>query len=585
MKKIFFYIFLIISLLTLTSCRDIERVVYAKFFGPKFSTITFDSNGGSSIIKKQRVKKGRCIKKPTDPINPGFDFEGWYFEDHLWNFKKDKPIYSLTLKTKWKFAEYTIKLDTNGGIETYEDMKVSYLSEYTLPTPSKEGYVFLGWKNENQYITSNKWIYTENKVFVAEWAKENITISFVTNDSNQNINPMYVKYAEQYLLPILNKDGYRFLGWYKDQERMDFFAPNIKEDVTLVAKWESLSENPTYDLEYKLNKDGKSYSVVGIGSMPYNDVIIPKIYKGLPVISIAARAFENCSKIKTIIIPDTVTSIGGVAFYYCTNLQYIEIPESVTYIGNYAFGYCKSLKNVILPSQMTILEEGLFSYCSNLLTVQLPKKLETIRYDAFGNCINLLTIDIPYGLTTIEYYAFRGCNSLKSVNLPKTLNSIGNNAFESCDSLESIIIPNGITTIQNYTFLGCRNLKYVNIPNTIISVGVGAFSNCVSLESITLPEGLTKIGSFAFSGCKSLTSFIIPSTVTSIEEHAFQFCSNLASIVIPKKVSKMGFEVFEQCSNLTIYCEISSPLSGWNIEWNKVYKGKYVPVVWNYKGN
>ena len=47
----------------------------------------------------------------------------------------------------------------------------------------------------------------------------------------------------------------------------------------------------------------------------------------------------------------------------------------------------------------------------------------------------------------------------------------------------------------------------------------------------------------------------------------------------------MGFEVFEQCSSLTIYCEISSPLSGWNSEWNREYYGKYVNVVWNYKGN
>ena len=73
-------------------------------------------------------------------------------------------------------------------------------------------------------------------------------------------------------------------------------------------------------------------------------VVIPEnvVYKGVEysVTSIGGSAFEGCSSLSSIEIPNSVTSIGEYAFTRCSSLSSIEIPNSVTSIGKYAFCFC-----------------------------------------------------------------------------------------------------------------------------------------------------------------------------------------------------------------------------------------------------
>ena len=72
-------------------------------------------------------------------------------------------------------------------------------------------------------------------------------------------------------------------------------------------------------------------------------IVIPKKHDGKKVSTIVNRAFYGCDNVKTIVIPNSVTSIGGAAFDYCSSLTSIVIPNSVTSIGYSAFYNCSKL--------------------------------------------------------------------------------------------------------------------------------------------------------------------------------------------------------------------------------------------------
>ena len=99
-------------------------------------------------------------------------------------------------------------------------------------------------------------------------------------------------------------------------------------------------------LEYELNSDGESYTVVGIGTCADKHIVIPSEYKGLPVTAIGRSAFGFCASLTSITIPDSITTIGDRAFEYCTSLTSITIPDSVTTIGQHAFYNCESLTSI-----------------------------------------------------------------------------------------------------------------------------------------------------------------------------------------------------------------------------------------------
>ena len=148
----------------------------------------------------------------------------------------------------------------------------------------------------------------------------------------------------------------------------------------------------------------------------------------------------------------SVTKIGGSAFDYCSSLTSVTIPNSVTSIGDNAFAYCRGLTSITIPNSVTEIGEG-----------------------AFNNCRGLTSITIPNGVTSIEGWAFAYCSGLTSVTIPNGLTSIGDYAFNNCRGLTSVTIPNGVTSIGELAFWACSGLTSVTIPNGVTSIGKEAF--------------------------------------------------------------------------------------------------------------
>ena len=268
----------------------------------------------------------------------------------------------------------------------------------------------------------------------------------------------------------------------------------------------------------------------------------------------------------------TVTSIGNFAFDDCSSLTSVTIPNSVTSIGSDAFRGCSSLPSVTIPNSVTSIGSSAFSGCSSLTSIVIPDGVTSIGVRAFYKCSSLTSIIIPDSVTSIEEEAFSGCSSLKqkptqeiemsnfkyrllmhnhlamvlgysrcsaTIDIPSEINhegviyrvtSIASQAFYRCDSLTSVVIPDGVTSIGEWAFNDCSSLTSIVIPNSVTSIEDRAFEGCSSLTSIIIPDGVTSIGCEAFNDCSSLTSIVIPDSVTSIGEWAFGYCSSLTSI-------------------------------------------------------
>ena len=316
------------------------------------------------------------------------------------------------------------------------------------------------------------------------------------------------------------------------------------------------------DFEYSALDDGR-VKITGYNGGA-ETVVIPDTIDGKSVTSIGRRAFEGCTNLKSITIPNSVTEMGRRAFSGCSSLTGIAIPDSVTEIGKYAFDGCKSLTSITIPDGVTSIGDGAFYNCSSLTEIKVASensnyvsvngvlynkdKTTIICYPAGKKGNNY---KIPDGVTKVGSSAFIGCSSLTSITIPNSVTEIGYSVFEGCTNLKSITIPNGVTSIGDSAFEGCTSLTSITISDSVTCIGDSAFNGCTSLISITIPDSVTSIGESAFSGCSSLASITIPDSVMSIGNDAFHECSSLTSITIPYSVTSIGDYAFLGCSRLT----------------------------------
>ena len=356
---------------------------------------------------------------------------------------------------------------------------------------------------------------------------------------------------------------------------------------------------------------GEGYVIADEGSPYYNKTrtISPEDYnyKYTKSDCISTLLFFK-TKLKSIILPQNVTTIEDGAFKDCSVLTSIEIPNNATSIGWCAFEGCKALTYITIPDDVNSIEANAFQYCSGLtsITVEsgnqyydsrnncnaiiekstntliigcknsiIPNSVTSIGSSAFRYCSGLTSITIPNSVTSISDYTFQLCSGLTSVTIPNSVMSIGSSAFEGCSGLTSITIGNSVTSIGSSTFYNCSSLTYVTIPNSVTSIGSSAFYNCSSLTSVSIPNSVISLGGGAFYGTAwynnqpdglvyagkvaykykgempANTNINIEDGTLGIAGSAFWCCSGLTSVTIPNSVTSIGRDAFYGCSGLT----------------------------------
>lgn len=292
------------------------------------------------------------------------------------------------------------------------------------------------------------------------------------------------------------------------------------------------------------------------------------------------EAFEGCTSLKNVTLPQTLKTIGGEAFRGCSKLRAIEIPDSVTSVAYRAFMDCLQLKQATIGGSIQEWPEdwgdsSVFANCPVLESVTFRPGITTLPYRFFKDCRALKQITLPEGLLYLEAEIFVGCSALEAVNFPSTLDTIGNYAFDGCAALKKadlpenlriigngafrgtalteVIIPNACTDIGYYAFRDCKEIQHVTlgemVSNWTEDWGTNAaFENCTSLKTLTVESGVNSIGTYAFRNCSQLESVEIPATSISVGEYAFANCTALKDATVYR--GEIENNAFENCSSL-----------------------------------
>lgn len=265
------------------------------------------------------------------------------------------------------------------------------------------------------------------------------------------------------------------------------------------------------------------------------------------------------------VLIDGTKSIADYAFQNCTKLTEIEIPEGVVGIGLGAFEYCTGLTGTVeLPASLEHLGRGAFADCRSLQGVKTGNRIKYIGDDTFKNCSSLLGLAIGdfsdvEPITQISDIAISGCSSIKSLIFGNCVKGeISNSKYMMYSSLYTVELGNGITSIGDQAFYMCTSLYSIKLGDNITSIGDMAFSMCSAIKSITLPRNLKSIGSMAFANCTKLSGFEIPDNLETIGDMAFAGCSALSSITIPATLTSFNGSVFASCPIKNIHVNESN---------------------------
>ena len=232
MKKILSFIFVLFVFLT--SSFFVAFAAEDEIVIDEHYKITYITKGAFTNNNPIEYTKGESYEF-VNPAKPGYNFEGWFLESSYQTLITEitpETVGDLTLYAKWKLATYSINFNSDGGTNIETINYTLYSDDIILPTPEKEGYNFLGWYSERG------WLYKAIKSgdygdlnLTARWALKKYQVVFDCIE-----NPVVFEHGNLPILPIPEKEGYNFLGWYENDVLVETLAEN--RDYNLVAKWE-----------------------------------------------------------------------------------------------------------------------------------------------------------------------------------------------------------------------------------------------------------------------------------------------------------------------------------------------------------
>lgn len=357
------------------------------------------------------------------------------------------------------------------------------------------------WDKENLYVTLS-----DGQVVIiplerneSDIINENNKIYYTTNDNKKNF-PAKSDGATFGAILINNtyKDGQGVItfddfitciGSFAFEKCYNFTSITIPNSVTLIGNYAFSECN-------SLTSISVPNSVIEIGSYAFSGCnSLTSIKIPYSVIKIGSNAFSNCTgelilnskalglyggKFTKLIIGDNVTSIDEEAFSNCTSLRSISVPYSVTSIGRNAFIGCSgelainstelgtyggNFTKLIIGDSITLINQSAFSGCSSLTSISIPNSVVSIGTSAFRSCVGLTDINIPDNVIEIKQTAFSGCSNLSSLTIGKSVKSIGKSAFARCTSLTELYCkPSNPPAIDSSIFGSTSPTPQIYVP-------------------------------------------------------------------------------------------------------------------------
>lgn len=219
-----------------------------------------------------------------------------------------------------------------------------------------------------------------------------------------------------------------------------------------------------------------TYSVTAIGDDAFaGSKLLTTLILPSSVVTIGSGVFSLCNSLASIQVEednpvffsenDILYKKNPVSLFYVPrNIQGdVEMNSEITSIPSSAFQYCSGITSVTIPDKVTSIADGAFNSCTALTEVNFSTtgKVATIGVQAFGKCSGLMLVNIPASVTTIEASAFVNCNNLTYLLFNEGLKTIGKMAFYGCESISSVQLPSTLLSIGDKAFDLCENLATV----------------------------------------------------------------------------------------------------------------------------
>lgn len=219
-----------------------------------------------------------------------------------------------------------------------------------------------------------------------------------------------------------------------------------------------------YDYSYKILNDGtlRLYQYEGTDT----NIVVPDTIDGRKVTVLGNSTFQYCtqaSDIESVTLPDSLTTIEKNAFYNCEKLKSVTIPQNVSSIGLAAF--VEGLSESSLTEIKVDPENPYFSEKDGVVFSKDGTKLIVFPSGRSGD------YQIPDGTVSVGDYAFYYCVNVSSITVPGSVRSLGEGAFGNCSSLTKAVLNEGLEEIGEYAFQISSGIRDLIIPASVKSVG------------------------------------------------------------------------------------------------------------------
>ena len=159
--------------------------------------------------------------------------------------------------------------------------------------------------------------------------------------------------------------------------------------ILVVSKIEATGFITVDGLKFLVDTDKQEATLV---ANDYSgDIIVPESVsmdgKNYPVTVFTNKCFANCTKLRSIVIPNSVKKLESDCFFGCALLNKIEIPNSVEELGYSCFENCTNLKEVTLSSSLTKLPYT-FKGCKALSNISMPSSV-TVLLGTFSSWLQI----------------------------------------------------------------------------------------------------------------------------------------------------------------------------------------------------
>ena len=261
-------------------------------------------------------------------------------------------------------------------------------------------------------------------------------------------------------------------------------------------------------------------------------------------VGISPKAFEGCTDLTDVMIPDSVVFIGENAFY--DTAWYDNQPDGLVYAGKVLYsakGNCSSF--VTLKDDTVSISPMAFLGHLELTGVIIPDSVRSIGEKAFYYCLELESVSTGNGVISIGEESFSCCAQLTSVTFGKSVKSIGDNAFAFCINLESIDLPDSLETIGLGAFVSCDNLKSLKIPDSVISIGTLMYAYHYGSGRVNKIDGCTIYG---YSG--SVAEYY--ANINDISFVSLGQSHNKKKVILTDMYSRITVETDVQDAELTV---------------------------------